>query len=73
MVNYGQTVWGVLFAQILFDPPSNGLSVHGTRTPETWQRRMASLKLINPRQVVQNGQKVTHGDSAALICINVSR
>jgi hypothetical protein len=58
--NYGQTVWGFLFAQIMFDPPSNGLSVHGTGTPKTWQRRIASLKLINWRQACQNELKVTY-------------
>ena len=46
IVNYGQTVWGLELAQILFYPHSNLLSVHGTITPETWQRRMASLKLM---------------------------
>lgn len=53
-LNYGQTVWGLVFALILFDPRSNRLRVHGTITPETWQRRMASLKLIKPRQAIQN-------------------
>lgn len=62
-----------MFALILLDPPSSGLNVHGTNTPETWQRRIASLKWIRLRQELQKELKVMYCDNLDLICINVSR